>query len=164
MKGILLPLLGAAAFIVFVGVLTQKIQTGNFSVFPTPTQPKQVKIGKTEITVEIANTEEKRRQGLSGRTGLPENTGMLFVFDKKKIFPSFWMKDMIFSIDIIWISDGKAVKIDKNVPTPAPGTADSQLSLYYPDKPIDYVLEVPAGFSDNNSIQVGDTIILSGAL
>ena len=68
---------------------------------------------------------------------------------------------MLISIDIIWINDGTVAKIDKNIEPPAPGTVDSQLKLYRPDTPIDYVLEVNAGFSDKNSIGIGDSVDLS---
>ncbi len=155
MKNILLPILGVAVFIVFVGVLTQKLQGSKVS-------SKQVTVGNTKVTVEVVKTGEERQKGLSGRTTLDANSGMLFVFAQKKVFPSFWMKDMLFPLDIIWIADGKVTKIDKNVPIPKPEANQlSTLALYNPDKPIDYVLEVNAGFSDKNKFQVGDSVDLS---
>lgn len=155
MKNILFPLLGVAIFIIFVGVLTQKLQTKKIST-------KEITVGNTKVTVEIAKTGEERQKGLSGRTTLDANSGMLFVFAQKKAFPSFWMKDMLFPLDIIWIADGKITKIDKNVPIPSPAANQlSTLALYNPDKPIDYVLEVNAGFSDKNKLQVGDSVDLS---
>jgi len=154
MKQIFWPLLGVAVFIAAVGFLTQRLQNNKV-------QSKEISIGSVKIQVEIANSESLRQKGLGGRKSLAENSGMLFVFDQKDIFPGFWMKDMLISIDIIWINDGTVAKIDKNIEPPAPGTVDSQLKLYRPDTPIDYVLEVRAGFSDKNSIGIGDSVDLS---
>ena len=85
---------------------------------------------------------------------------MLFTFDPQNVTPGFWMKEMLIPIDIIWIEGGHVVKIDKNVEAPKENTPDSELKIYTPDTPIDYVLEVNAGFSDKNSIKVTDTVIL----
>lgn len=150
-KKLYLPLIGAAAFIILVGLLT-KSPTKFGLVKDSPTK---IKVGNAEIEVKLANTQEKRTKGLSETTTLKENEGMIFVFDKKDVTPSFWMKDMLIPIDIIWINDGKIVKIDKNVAPPSKNTSDSDLPFYKPDTPVDYVLEVPAGFSDKNSLIVG---------
>lgn len=152
-KQIVLPILGVAAFIVAVGLLVQKNSSINS---PQPSVGSIVTINNKKISVEIANTEEKRKTGLSGRDTLTNNSGMLFVFDKKDTTPNFWMKDMKIAIDIIWINDDKIVKIDKNVPIPIGGTLDNKLPIYSPGTPIDYVLEVNSGFSDLNNINVGD--------
>lgn len=163
MKQILLGLLGLAAFIVFVGVLTNKNQT----LIPIPKKSptpslKSIKVGQTEVAIEVADSEEERSQGLSGRKSLDGKEGMLFVFPGGNAYPSFWMKDMLFPLDIIWIDNSKVVKIEKNIPAPDKGAGDASLTLYHPDKPIDYVLEVNAGFSDTNDIVVGDNVDLTG--
>jgi len=88
---------------------------------------------------------------------LEDGKGMLFDFGKKDIFPNFWMKDMKFAIDIIWINDNRIVDIDRDV-KPEPGRSDSELTLYIPPKPIDYVLEVNAGYAERNGIEVGDSV------
>jgi uncharacterized membrane protein (UPF0127 family) len=111
--------------------------------------------------VTVVQTESERKKGLAGKLSLAQNEGMLFVFDQKNVYPSFWMKDTLIPLDIIWIKGNKITKIEKNVQPPAPGTLDSQLKLYYPDKPIDYVLEVNAGFSDLNNVKVGDSVDFS---
>lgn len=149
-KKILLPLLAVFAIIIFVGVLNQK--KGIFTA-KTP----EVKIGETKIRVKIADTEAKRSQGLTGVKTMGENEGMLFVFEKKDITPSFWLKGMVIPIDIIWINDNKVVKIDKNLQPPEADTKDEDLKLYQPKEPIDFVLEVGSGFADKNQIKVGST-------
>lgn len=111
-------------------------------------------INGLELNVEIADTPEKRAKGLSGREKLKENQGMLFIFEKAGIF-SFWMKDMNFPIDIIWIDESLKIKeIDEKIsPETFPKT-------FQPSEPILYVLEVNAGWSEKNEIKIGDKMTL----
>ena len=111
-----------------------------------------VQMGGQNVRVDLALTEAEHTKGLSGKNELVENEGMLFVFDKPGKY-SFWMKDMNFPIDIVWISsDMKVVYIKKN--------ADPKLypETYGPDTDAKYVLEVMAGFSDKNNLKVGDSL------
>ena len=114
-----------------------------------------VKIGYIEIPVEVVRTDEAIRKGLSGRSYLPANMGMLFVFNEPDIY-HFWMPDMHFSIDIIWIENDKIVAIHKDV---SPQFDPKNPRFYSPPKPVSYVLELNAGFTENNSLSVGDTVI-----
>ncbi|MEA2064974.1 MAG: DUF192 domain-containing protein, partial [Patescibacteria group bacterium] len=102
-------------------------------------QNHYLKIKGQNIKIELADNEQKRKYGLSGKNNLCDNCGMLFVFDKKD-FRSFWMKDMKFSIDIIWINDDKIVQIIKNAKLPK----GKNIPTYNSDKKINYVLEVNA--------------------
>jgi uncharacterized membrane protein (UPF0127 family) len=164
-KQIILPILAVVVFIIVVGILVQKSSflgsSGLNIVGPTTPPTKTVSIGPTKIQVQIADTTDKRTKGLSGTSSLKADEGMLFIFEGK-INPVFWMKDMLIPLDIIWIGDGKIVRIDKNVPIPTLGTPDAGLKTYSAGAPIDYVLEVNAGFSDANSIKVGSSVDLSG--
>ena len=156
-KSIFAPILAVIAFIVLVGYFYKNPQKLSIQ-----TPLKNIKIAEINIPVEIADTDEKRTKGLSGKSSLDEKSGMLFVFEKKGIIPIFWMKDMLIPIDMIWIREGKVVKIDKNVPAPVAGTPDSKLVNYSPGTPIDYVLEVKGGFWDKFKIKTGDSADLSG--
>lgn len=98
-------------------------------------------IAGTTLTIEIADDALERAQGLSGRDALQPNTGMLFLFEDALI-PSFWMKDMNFALDFLWIRDGIVVDVTENVPAP---TGDD-LPTYSPNQPVDTVLEVNAGW------------------
>lgn len=118
---------------------------------------QQIKIGETLIPVEVADSAAKRSRGLGGRDNLAENSGMLFVFPQRGQ-PRFWMKGMKFPLDLIFIQDGKVVDLLKDVPAPAPGQKDTDLSVYEPTQAIDMVLEVNAGFIARHNISVGDTI------
>jgi len=161
-KHILFPIAITALIIVSLGFLAKKYQ----STTPTPTNKNQteeqkpkVKINNTEIEVEIADTPEKRTKGLSGRDSLDQNKGMLFVFPKESM-ATFWMKDMKFDLDIIWIRNLKIAKIDKKAKAPKAGTPDNKLTLYHSEELIDYVLEVNSGFADKNNIKIGDKVEL----
>ena len=77
--------------------------------------------GKT-LNVEVADTSLKQAQGLSGRSGLSEDEGMLFVYNESHM-GNFWMKDMIMPIDIIWINGDKVIDISSEV-QPEPGVAE----------------------------------------
>lgn len=108
-----------------------------------------VKAGEVFIEVESVVDSVAQARGLSGRESLGENKGMLFIFPESGLYP-FWMKDMKFPIDIIWISEfGKVVHIKKNaLPTSYP-------DLFVSEDLAKYVLEVPNGFTDKHDIKVG---------
>ncbi|MFA6410890.1 MAG: DUF192 domain-containing protein [Candidatus Buchananbacteria bacterium] len=114
---------------------------------------KSVIINNTEIKVEIADTTEKQIKGLGNKTSLEKNHGMLFTYPDYKI-RSFWMKDMNFPIDIIWLADDQIVGMEKNVPT----QDNKNLTRYYSPKPVNYVLEINANEALENNFKVGDKI------
>lgn len=118
-------------------------------------KPKLI-IGETVVFVDIAKTSTEKQKGLSGRDRLDNNEGLLFVWDEPTT-PGFWMKDMNFAIDIIWIVDNRVVGIEKDV-QPQPGQSDNELVRHYPPEPITHVLEVNAGFSEKHEIGVGDNL------
>lgn len=123
-------------------------------------QEASIKVGQTEINIEIADTDSEKAKGLSGKPFLGENEGMLFIFPTKSQ-PSFWMKDMLIPLDMIWITDGKITYIHENVPTPMPEQTNANLPLYRPPEPINYVLEVNAGFAQKHGVKAGDSIDLT---
>ncbi len=110
----------------------------------------QVHLGTTTLQAEVADTDALRSQGLSGRDSLPDDTGMLFVFGIPGKY-GFWMKDMKFALDLVWISpEKKIVAIDRDV------SPESYPKAFLPPTDVEYVLEVPAGFSDTHRINVGE--------
>ncbi len=115
-----------------------------------------VKINGVEIPVEIATSSADVQRGLSGRLSLDMKSGILFIFERASIY-RFWMPDMHFPIDIIWINNGKVVDISKNVSN----EFDAKNPRFYmPSRPAMYVLEVNAGFSDRENISIGDLVTL----
>lgn len=117
-----------------------------------------VTIGSQTYVAEVAESAEEQAQGLSGRTNLSEAAGMLFPFSPPRTV-SFWMKDMLFAIDIVWIAEGKVVGVVTNAPQPESGVAPQDLPTYEPPQPVDYVLELIAGQSQ--FFNVGDTVTIS---
>ena len=115
---------------------------------------KSIKINGAEISVEIAATPEKRDKGLSERKSLPENQGMLFLFEEPDYY-SFWMKDTLIPLDFIWIRDGKVVGITQNI-KPEDYQPPQVLA---PKEKVNAVLEVNAGFVEKFNIKVGNKII-----
>ena len=122
-----------------------------------PANIKTVQVGGANIIVDVAITGEQRSLGLSGRSGLKANEGMLFVFDYPNKY-SFWMKDMNFPIDIIWIGENLRVVYIKKDARP-----ELYPETYGPDKDTKYVLEVVAGFADKNNLKEGDKVIFTYA-
>ena len=119
----------------------------------SPTKYANVKIEDTKIRAEVADTLMQRTRGLMFRKALSEGEGMLFVFGKED-YHGFWMMNMSFPIDIIWISkEKKVVDILKNA-------QPCKLSCltHKPKEKALYVLEVNANFTEKHSIKIGSTL------
>ncbi|MEK7146643.1 MAG: DUF192 domain-containing protein [Patescibacteria group bacterium] len=139
-------------FIMFLPILLFAVLIYNFG-FRNRAFEKVI-INGTEFAVETADTFIKRANGLSGREELKPNQGMLFIFGRSGIH-GFWMKDMKFSIDIIWIKSGKIIGFEKNMP---PAKSNGELPVYYPPSEVDSVLEVIAGTVDKFKFMAGDGV------
>ena len=126
---------------------------------PSGQNVTKVKIGENTITTDIADTNIERAQGLSEKGSLPKDHGMLFVFEEAKKYP-FWMKDMKFPIDIIWINDGGVVDITLHANPEIYN--NSSLTIYKPKEPAQYVLEVNANYTLENNIEVVDRVRIVG--
>jgi hypothetical protein len=111
------------------------------------------------LQVEVVADAASITRGLSGRTELGSD-GMLFVFSFPGKYP-FWMKEMSFPIDIVWIYQKEVIGIAESVPFPSPGTDSNQLPRYSPPDLVDMVLELPAGFSRAQGIEVGSRVVVS---
>lgn len=122
------------------------------------TRESVVQIAQTTIRVKRVTDLAEQIRGLSGVPSLGANEGMLFVFEKKQP-QTFWMRETLIPLDIIWISDTTVVGYAKNVPIPEPGTPNASLPLYSSGEPVNYVLEVNAGFVDAHNIAIGDPVV-----
>ncbi|RMD48173.1 MAG: DUF192 domain-containing protein [Ignavibacteria bacterium] len=108
----------------------------------------------TKIDIEIANTDYKRSLGLMYRNKMEENQGMLFIFPDND-YRSFWMKNTIIPLDMIFVSSNfEIINIRKN-------TTPFDESQYTSTAPAKYVIEVVAGFTDKFNIKPGDKISYS---
>lgn len=120
-----------------------------------------VTIGGTKVKAELAISDEEKARGLSYRSFLAKDQGMLFIFPEKTI-PAFWMKGMRFPLDIIWIADGEVKDVSENLPVIK--TSDKSLPHYSPKVPIDMVLEVNAGFVKEYNISEGTKVQITWEL
>lgn len=135
----------------------------SFSLLKKPNEkltPPQITINNAALTLEIADTPEKQTKGLGGHNPLSGNEGMLFPYSPA-LKVVFWMKDMTFPIDIIYIADSKVVQIYPNIPPPLPNAPIKQLKRYPSSQPVDYVLETQAGWTKKHGIVVGNNVNLS---
>ncbi|MDQ3093658.1 MAG: DUF192 domain-containing protein [bacterium] len=103
-----------------------------------------------KIAVVVVDNEAERIQGLSGRDSLARDEGMLFIFENEDTKRCFWMKDMKFSIDIIWIDSSKRVVDVKQGAMPA-----SYPENYCARGASRYVLEVPSGQAAERGFVIG---------
>lgn len=115
---------------------------------------RTITIAGMPVAAEVVSTDASREQGLSGRAGLAPNSAMLFVFDTDSRW-GFWMKDMQFNIDIVWLAaDGSVITVAPDV------AAGSYPQIFYPAAPARYAVELPAGFAAAHNLAVGDRIVL----
>ena len=150
-------LIGASLFVVAIlayllngYILTQSA--------PEPTtQTKkfhQVRIGTDdfEILADMAVTQEEKSRGLAVKNTLAEDEGMMFFFQNESKY-GFWMKDMKFPIDILWLDSlGRVVHIESNL---QPCVTEDDCPVYTSDENASYVLETVAGFAEKHGITVG---------
>lgn len=119
---------------------------------------QRLRVGRVEIWVEIADNPEAWAQGLSGREELGKNQGMLFVYpDALRL--AFWMEDMRFPLDILFIRDGRVVDIHERVPAPQPGQDGREIQVVS-SQPAAMVLEVNSGWVERHGVVIGDEIKL----
>lgn len=138
--------------LVLISIVVVAVSFG-IGLFVAYSNQCDLKLGETCISLEVADTQDTRAQGLSGRDGLATNTGMLFVFDNDGS-NCMWMSDMEFPIDMVWLNAQKEiVMIADNVsPDTFPQTFCSEEMLSR------YVLEVPAGTVQQYGLQLGQKL------
>ena len=129
-----------------------------------PIEGPMVRVGTALFPVELALTVEQHSQGLSGREVLPPGTGMLFVYQRESR-SNFWMKEMRFPLDIVWIgADCTVVDVTLDAPPPEPDQTLDQLPRYSPVDPAQYVLEINAGQFAAEGLRLGDPVEFAGDL
>ena len=111
-----------------------------------------ININNSYYNLFLARSSAERAKGLSGRTKLNQNEGMFFVFPEEERH-GFWMKDMQFPIDVLWLNkNGEVVYIVENM------SPQSYPKSYYPDLPATFVVELPVGSVLKTHIKVGERI------
>lgn len=133
-----LAILGLALFLYMRNTSPPEEKTATYSAF----------------RFEIADSEAERTQGLSGRSNVLPGSGLLFIFDRPERY-GFWMKDMLISIDIIWLADdGTILEIEEGV------SPDTYPTPFYPPVPVKFVLETRVGEAKAQGWAVGTRIPL----
>jgi len=113
-----------------------------------------MKIGEVSVLASVADSPEERQQGLSNTTMLPDDVVKLFIFDTENKW-SFWMKDMLYSIDMIWVNESGKVVTVKSAVTP-----ETYPESFTPTDPARYVIETVAGFAEQHGIVPGTVVTL----
>ena len=140
-------LLGLAVVIFFVLVGVYLLTQNTKETF--------VAVNDSKFQVEIAQTDTEKQIGLSNTESLPEDEGMLFLFDTPDYY-SFWMRDMQFPIDIIFINGNKVTTVISNALPPS--ETGGSLPTFQPTEKSDKVLEVNAGIAKKYNITEGSVI------
>jgi uncharacterized membrane protein (UPF0127 family) len=141
-----------AAVILVTALVLRLVQTVET---PKPVLAEVTVAGRT-FQVEVADTAAKRTQGLSGRASLALNQAMYFPMPRPDIW-AFWMKDMKFPLDIVWIRSGKVIGVAAEVPQP---TGNEVPRTVMPDSPADAVLEINSNVAAQSSIVPGVDVTL----
>lgn len=113
-------------------------------------------INNSKISIEVAGTPLQQYLGLSNRESLCSNCGMLFVFPNKTE-QIFVMRNMKFSLDIVFIDDDKIINIERNLIPEGESPKREYSSL----APVNRVLELPGGYATQNNIKAGDSLIIT---
>jgi hypothetical protein len=112
-------------------------------------------LGEHTIYADIAISDSEKQRGLGKRDSLPLDRGMLFVFNHKEPY-TFWMKDMKFPLDFIWIDGNIVADLTENVPV----MTDGKTTTVRSSVPVDKILELNAGSIRRFGISIGDPVVI----
>lgn len=133
---------------VFANAIVNKDSNSVFNIFR---KSSTVTIDNTKFSVLVVKTPEDRTKGLSGKDSIRQDEGMLFLFEKADYY-EFWMKDMKFPLDMIFIKDDKIVDIFSEV------SEKNQTAKEKPKQPANEVLEINSGLSKKYGFKIGDSV------
>lgn len=123
-------------------------------------QPKgEIIVADNTYVVFVADTPKLQYAGWSDQSSMGKYDGMWFQF-KRLNYHTLVMRRMNFPLDIIWLNQDEVVDMAPNV-LPVPGVAETDLFHYRPRSMATDVLEMRAGFIEENQIKIGDKLILS---
>jgi uncharacterized protein len=159
-----LKLIGSLLVVFVVGVLllviintsTNRTHADNFLGGVSAPSDRYLKaevtVNNYKLIADLALTQDQQTKGLAVKNTINESQGMLFVFEHPSL-ESFWMKDMKFPIDIIWMDSNRSVVFIAPNLRPCPAVGDCP--AYVPAKESMYVLETKAGFSHRHDVKPG---------
>lgn len=136
-------------------------ESGSISVpesFAEKNKIAVIKLGGETFTFEIADTRLKQIRGLTRRESIPQNYGMAYVLDAPSRY-AYWMKDMLFATDVVWLDAFyRVIDLEKNI------TPDSYPKIFEPDQPALFVLELASGSAQKAGITLNSTVDLSAII
>lgn len=124
---------------------------------PVNTPISTIQIGGTIYKIEVADTDDEKIQGLSGRDKLAADQGMLFTYATKDRY-SFWMKGMRFPLDFVWIDGDTIADLTEDVPRPL---IETYTPIVQPKVAVDKILEINAGEIKKQGFKIGDRVYLT---
>jgi len=141
--------LGAVVVALFICVII----VAGFILFDRHPDAHALRVGGKSFSLEVASTPQEQELGLGNRPSMPADHGMLFVFSGTPQKQCFWMRDMNFPLDIIWLGpDKQVVHIEQNV------SPDTYPHSFCSSEPAQYVIELNAGAVAATGIHVGQTL------
>lgn len=144
--------MGRVVIILSFGVFLALIAVGIVQQTAPKAKTLHARLGSEALLLEVADTEKFRIKGLSGHAPLASHEGMLFVFSESAPH-GFWMKDMQFPIDILWLDEEYRILDTEERVAP-----ESYPNVFSPSAPARFVLELPAGFFAHYGLRVGDIL------
>ncbi|MFA5211522.1 MAG: DUF192 domain-containing protein [Patescibacteria group bacterium] len=121
-------------------------------------QKIEINLANQELKVLVAKSIYQQKKGLGGRKEMKNFDAMLFPYNSLARH-GIVMRDMNFAIDIIWLKNTEIVDMAPHV-DPEPGVDEAKLHIYYPRTVANMVLELPAGFIEQNQLKIGDKILI----
>lgn len=150
MDRLIIPILIVLFFTINISIFSAQ-QKANLIYIETPER-------SLPIQVDFATTKEEHARGLMFKKELKQGDGMLFVYEKPGT-PFFWMKNMLISLDMLFI--GEDLKIKKIFHQVPPCETEKNCPTYSHPEKIKYVLEIPSGYAKANGIEVGQSLRLN---
>lgn len=158
----LYPVLGKAAGIGALALITIIVAAacwpnGQSHMESSTKRPDRVEVslgGKTH-QLELAITPDEIRTGLMGRSSLPDDGGMLFLFEDEQM-RNFWMGGCQIDLDILFLDAEGAIVSIHSLPAPPMGAPESQVARCYSAAPAQFVIELAAGSAERLGLQPGD--------
>lgn len=150
---------GLFALLIIVAITIATFQNSSKGNLPFLTnvflKTPSATINKQTFSLSLAKKPKELEIGLSEKKSLPQNEGMLFIFEKSD-YHSFWMKNMKFPIDMIFVNKNRIVTIYQNVQPSK--SKEETLPIFKPEEPADKVLEINAGLSKKYNFKKGDKV------
>jgi len=142
--------------ILYITIVSAIVLAATFVSKSKKSAEAEVTLSNIKLSVIIADTPALQERGLSGHPALAEKEGMLFVFPLP-VRTGFWMKDMLFPIDIIWFDASRQiVDVWENA------LPESYPEIRAPQSDAMYVLEVQSGYYKKHNLKMGDVVELAG--